>query len=48
MIYEHSHLDCIKILIDLGADFKVKSNLGNNLIHLAAMCEENDFLEYAT
>jgi hypothetical protein len=48
LIMPLTNIECIKILISLGTEFKVKTKNGNNLIHLAAIYDKTDFIEYAT
>ena len=38
----------VKFLLAKGADFNVKDDLGNSIIHIAALYGNNIILEYLT
>lgn len=43
---KESNLECIKIILNSGADYKKKDEFGNNLLHLAARTGNNKILDY--
>jgi ankyrin repeat protein len=43
---DDKNLDCVKILLQAGADFTSKDSYGNTVIHLAAMNGNNKILDY--
>lgn len=42
------NLDCVKVLLNNGADFNAKDDCGNNLLHIAASYGHNKMLDYFT
>ena len=43
---EVSDLNIVKFLLQKGADYKVKDDYGNSLLHIAAIYGKNSILEY--
>jgi ankyrin repeat protein len=43
---KESNIECIKIILNSGADYKKKDEFGNNLLHLAAKTGNNKILDY--
>lgn len=43
---EDSNLECVKILLQKGADYKVKDEYKNTLHHIAAINGNNNILDY--
>ena len=41
-----SNLECVKLLLQKGANYKVEDEYGNNLHHIAAINGNNQILDY--
>ena len=45
---DDKNLDCVKLLLKSGANFKAKDANGNSLLHIAALHSNNKILNYIT
>jgi ankyrin repeat protein len=45
---DDENLECVKTLLQHGANFETRDSLGNSVIHLAAMNGNNKILDYLT
>lgn len=40
------NIECVKLLVEAGADVHVKDRYGHTLLHIAAMSKSNEVLRY--